>query len=42
MLQNPSFIQKAPAQKIADERAKLASYQQRLNEISQLLAETTR
>ena len=42
MLQNPSFIQKAPAQKIADERAKLASYQQRLDEISQLLAETTR
>ncbi len=42
MLLNPSFIQKAPAQKIADERTKLASYQQRLDEISQLLAETTR
>jgi valyl-tRNA synthetase len=42
MLQNPSFIQKAPTQKIVDERQKYEQYQQRLTEINQLLNEYTR
>ena len=37
MLNNPSFIAKAPAQKVEDEKAKLAKYIQQLNEVETLL-----
>ncbi|MFA6627502.1 MAG: hypothetical protein WCT17_03115, partial [Bacilli bacterium] len=41
MLQNASFIQKAPASKVTEEQLKLQQYQQRLQEIEQLLNEYT-
>ena len=37
MLNNPSFVAKAPAQKIEDEKAKLVKYIQQLKEVEALL-----
>ena len=37
MLNNPSFVSKAPAQKVEDEKAKLAKYIQQLKEVETLL-----
>jgi valyl-tRNA synthetase len=39
MLKNESFISKAPAQKVEQEKQKLAGYQARLEEIKKLLAD---
>jgi valyl-tRNA synthetase len=39
MLKNESFISKAPAQKVEQEKQKLARYQARLEEIKKLLAD---
>ena len=37
MLNNPSFVSKAPAQKVEDEKAKLAKFIQQLKEVETLL-----
>jgi len=39
MLNNPNFVSKAPAEKIASEKAKLADYQSQLSEVKKLLGE---
>ena len=37
MLNNQSFISKAPAEKVNAERAKLSQYEQQLNDVRELL-----